>query len=934
MAETELFKGKVDYGSQWIYFKRNADQEAKITEESVKKYEGAVKRKEKAIESSLLRISELRKKSDKASQEELKKEEAKIKQLYKQKRDAELILASEKRRIHQQVSRAAEIFEQNRYKKLSSREKLQYQKDVSAKLKLDLKAMKDKYAAYEAEQKRLQNIQKSLTATSEEKAAAKTKSKEIETKKTSLSVDIGSMESDLSIVETLIDGLFSYVATPAEKAARAAEEYAKAETHRQQTATEAENALKAYKEAIKDGSKATAAQIKAAEDLYDAKLQEAEAADKAAKAALKSADAAKRKAATDETLEEKKKRQSRNVAKAASMASTAIDSALTSIYGQQGKMQARLQGTNISWQSAVDKVSTNLGFSPIASQQKVVEQMGRLVDSGVAYNLELRAFLAETSENIASTFDAFDSNLLRLIRLQQSDSTAARLGMEAKLTELFNSSFQDSGYLAEKVSDAVSDAILDASATMTRDDSLAFEYVVQKWLGSLYSLGMSSEAVTGIAKGINYLATGNVTALSGDSALQTLLSMSASKTKKSYADMLVGGISAAETNDLLKSMIEILSSIAGNTSNRVTSSAYAELFNMSLTDLRTFSSLSDEEISKIYESNVNYGGLIETTESQLTQILSRKNTAQIVDTVIENAMTGAAQNIGSNVVTYGLWKALNLVDSLIDFEIPGITVVGSGTTSAIDVLNIAKLGFAGMGLVTSLVEALTSNSGGSTNLTSWNFSETTSRGSTLPVLAIGSYNNTSYSARLGVGGGSSDISDVSFESAQDTARESAGVTSEELEESKETPQKIFDAIAGDSTPTVLSLLQEIDDRLDPGRVFYTAISGVLSRDTVSQVTNLSAQLATAKATIESTNEQGSNSNEQTKGATAGTVSGGTQGQTSNVGSQALSGNVISPLDGSVVDLSSMITDAVSTALNNVLASNSYSGIPVRVTNGG
>ena len=616
-----------------------------------------------------------------------------------------------------------------------------------------------------------------------------------------------------------------------------------------------------------------------------------------------------------------------------------LSSHLDDMYGSQGRMKGRLQGSGVNWGSSLLDVTSNVGLSGLVSQKKIVKKMEELVDSGVAYNLELRAFLAETSENIASTFDAANGTLLRMIRLQQADTTAARLGMEATLTKLFNQYFKDTSYLTQSgPSDAITSAIMDASATMSRDQSLEFEFTVQKWLGSLYSLGMSTEAVQQIAEGINYLGTGNVTALNNNPALQTLFAMSASRAGgKSYAQMLTTGLTNEDTNKLLKAMIEYLAQIAESQTNFVTKAAYADLFNMSITDLSAFSSLTTEEIENLFKTNTDYKTLTKETENQLKQVITRVSMAQMLDTVIENAEVGAASLIGSNPITYGTWKALSILKDYVGkVEIPGITVAGFGLASGMDLLNLAQTAMAGLGLVGSLISGVASMAqGGAMNLNAWNYEEYTQRGGGLPILKAGSGETTSYSAMLGVGGGSGeDIETVTMESGKDKGTEAAGTTSEEMEEQKEIPQKIYDALAGASTTTVLSLLQEIDDRLDPSRVFYTAISGVLSRDTVSQVTNLSAQLATAKAKIESVNEQGSTNNEQIKSATGVTVS-STQSQTfSNVSSQALSGNGTSPVDGSVVDLSSIIADAVATALNNVLASNSYSGIPVRVTNGG
>jgi hypothetical protein len=42
-----------------------------------------------------------------------------------------------------------------------------------------------------------------------------------------------------------------------------------------------------------------------------------------------------------------------------------------------------------------------------------------------------------------------------------------------------------------------------------------YEYNMQKWLGSLYSLGMSSDTLTELASAVNMLSTGDVEGLAG-----------------------------------------------------------------------------------------------------------------------------------------------------------------------------------------------------------------------------------------------------------------------------------------------------------------------------------------------------------------------------------------------------------------------------------
>ncbi|MBO7697167.1 MAG: hypothetical protein J6Y28_04510 [Acholeplasmatales bacterium] len=73
----------------------------------------------------------------------------------------------------------------------------------------------------------------------------------------------------------------------------------------------------------------------------------------------------------------------------------------------------------------------------------------------------------------------------------------------------------DTSYLSD-VYDSVSATLLDAVSKLNADDATAFSYEVQKWLGALYSLGLSQEGVQSLAKGITYLQTGNVSELSSN----------------------------------------------------------------------------------------------------------------------------------------------------------------------------------------------------------------------------------------------------------------------------------------------------------------------------------------------------------------------------------------------------------------------------------
>ncbi len=83
------------------------------------------------------------------------------------------------------------------------------------------------------------------------------------------------------------------------------------------------------------------------------------------------------------------------------------------------------------------------------------------------------------SKKIANTFNVADSSLLRLVRLQQKDSTAARLGMESAITAFLNNMYENTEYL-KGVADSVRASLLEAESLMTDVSAVEFEYQMQK----------------------------------------------------------------------------------------------------------------------------------------------------------------------------------------------------------------------------------------------------------------------------------------------------------------------------------------------------------------------------------------------------------------------------------------------------------------------
>lgn len=527
-----------------------------------------------------------------------------------------------------------------------------------------------------------------------------------------------------------------------------------------------------------------------------------------------------------------------------------IDKNINSMFQYQAQINARLNGTDSDYSDVLKTIRKNIGINPLVSQKAMVENVKKLVDSGVSFDLEQRAFLATISDRIVNTFDAFDSNLLRVIRLQQADSTAARLGMESALNEFLNSNFSDSTYLNDAFK-SVSGALIDASAQLSRDQSVAFEYIVQKWLGSLYSLGLSSNTVSTIAQGLNYLGTGNVEALSGNESLQSLLAMSASRAGLSYSDLLTGGIDANNTNLLLKSMVEYLKEIATNSGNNVTAASYANVFGMNTTDLVAINNLQQSQINSLYKSTLSIEEANGQLQSEMNQMFSRTHVSQILETGLENLMTTASTGIGSNMLTYGTWKILNIIEDLTGgIAIPAVSVFGNMVDLHTTVTQLAKAGMAGLSLMGSLIGGLGSiASGGAMSMKTWGFDQYTSRGESINALKKGVKSGFSASSSMSSTGSasSSDIRSTTLAEGAASAEEDSKTTNASVEKESGITENIYKAIANDNGPTTLtelvaihSLLDEkrlfkaelggfndLKDLLAPNRVFYSALIGML-----------------------------------------------------------------------------------------------------------
>lgn len=447
------------------------------------------------------------------------------------------------------------------------------------------------------------------------------------------------------------------------------------------------------------------------------------------------------------------------------------------------KINTRLVGINDDmegenrYKAITEHMNSLFSANAFVNQKSLLGKIAQFTEKGVAFNIEQRALIAELQERMVSTFDALDEDLLRLIRLQQTDVTTAALGSEAQLTNYLNQHFDDTSYL-NTVYDAVNASLLDAQSQMSAQDATDFMYVVQKWLGSLYSVGMSSSGVEKIAQGINYLATGNFEGLNNDDSLRTLFGLA---TSGAYSDLLVNGINAENVNAVLNNIVSYLADIAGDT-NQVTKNVKAGLLGgMSLSDIRAVSNLTTEDLAYLNSTDFNY-----TWNQRGKSLKSLINDASVntsgieqINNIIENSLFSWASSMyedrGDLIAAYIGTKFGNNIIGEVTNSISSILHIGDTIRTLEDVSAAVKAG-----AEDNLLKFLSSGSGSVYNISSLisDNSITTNRGSNYAITK-GVMSGISTSKSLGI---STDIGVNPSLNSQATASASTSTTksSEEL----------------------------------------------------------------------------------------------------------------------------------------------------------
>jgi hypothetical protein len=231
------------------------------------------------------------------------------------------------------------------------------------------------------------------------------------------------------------------------------------------------------------------------------------------------------------------------------------------------------------------------GVSPLIKQSAVADRVSSLVSQGIAFNVEQRAVLDVVKDKIATTFEAANGTLLRLVKIQQQDTTAGRLGMESALTAFLNNMYETTEYM-QSLATSVKGSLEEAMSLMTGENALSFEYQIQKWLGSLSSVGMSDGAVQGLAGILGQVAAGKLEGITGGGQ-GNLVIMAANQAGLNMSDILNKGLDETTTNTLMNSMVDYLAKIYSDAGNsKVIQQQIANVYGLSASDLKAAVNLS------------------------------------------------------------------------------------------------------------------------------------------------------------------------------------------------------------------------------------------------------------------------------------------------------------------------------------------------------
>lgn len=152
---------------------------------------------------------------------------------------------------------------------------------------------------------------------------------------------------------------------------------------------------------------------------------------------------------------------------------------MDSFISSQESMAYGLEGSTRTLSGITESLSKAINGSGLVKQEAVYNNLSKLVDAGIIYNVEQRAFLQTIADDLGGIFDTTNGSLTRLINLQRQDLTSNRMAIRSSLKEFLNQNYETSQYIKEGFQN-VSNALLEAQSLMDSKSAMAMEAVLQQ----------------------------------------------------------------------------------------------------------------------------------------------------------------------------------------------------------------------------------------------------------------------------------------------------------------------------------------------------------------------------------------------------------------------------------------------------------------------
>jgi hypothetical protein len=367
--------------------------------------------------------------------------------------------------------------------------------------------------------------------------------------------------------------------------------------------------------------------------------------------------------------------------------------------------------------------------------------------------------------------------------------------MESALNAFLNEMYETSEYLSD-VAGSVKSSLEEMESLMGGAEATEVEFQVQKWLGSLYSVGMSQNATQSIADALGKIAAGDIDGLTSGGA-GNLLIMAANDAGLSIADILTTGINSSDTNKLLQAAVNYLAELSDSAAdNKVVQQQLANVFGVKASDLKAATNLTiPGSVSNIYNNSITYDNMLNRLHEMAGSMGSRTSIAEMISNIWDNGQYTLAGSMASNPISYVIYKAATLLDDTVG-GIPFPDLFGFGTgvglnTTIADLMRVASMGTGLIGSSFSILAGLGNSFDGRNMLNSLGINsgsglKITPRGEGIGASDGGGKKTTSESGYASYTGNTSgsDIINSTMQDQKDTNKQTMIEAQEESEDNE------------------------------------------------------------------------------------------------------------------------------------------------------